>query len=165
MRVLSIVQRKFRLLGLLLVVGGIAAVAGVPAMAAQSPFDSLLGSWSGSGTYTLTDGKRIAVRCNGYYTGGGSALGMVVRCIGKDSKIEMRGKLSYASGKLKGSWEERTYNAVGQASGSASPGRISLNISGVIDGHMSVSFSKNRQSVSINVKGVALKSVNVNMSR
>ena len=85
-----------------------------------SPFSTLLGSWGGSGEYQLNDGTRERVSCNAYYTGGGSQLGMVIRCTSQGAKaIEIRSKLSNSGGRISGSWEERTYNAEGTASGSA----------------------------------------------
>jgi hypothetical protein len=57
--------------------------------------------------------------------------------------------LSYAGGKVSGSWEERTYNASGDASGTLTPGNLRLNISGGVAGSMTVAFSAASQTVSI----------------
>jgi hypothetical protein len=130
-----------------------------------SPFSTLLGSWGGTGEYQLQDGKTERVKCNAYYTGGGSQLGMVIRCQSEANKIEIRSKLSSSGGRITGSWEERTYNAEGNASGSATGDRISLQISGAVNGTMQVSYTPSRQSVSISTQGVALKSVNITLGR
>lgn len=132
--------------------------------ASATPFDTLLGSWRGSGTVRLNTGTE-RLTCNAYYTGGGSRLGMAIRCNSPSGKVEIRSKLSLSGNRLSGNWEERTYNASGSASGTANPGRISIRVSGTIRGSMVVSFSKSRQSVSISVAGSPLQAVKVSLSR
>ena len=119
--------------------------------AAANAFDTLLGSWRGSGQILLSDGRRERLTCNAYYTGGGSQLGMAIRC--------------QSESRISGTWEERTFNAAGTASGSASGDRISLSIAGGVSGSMQVSFSGSRQSVSISTQNIALKSVTISLSR
>jgi hypothetical protein len=130
-----------------------------------SPFNTLLGSWGGSGEYRLEDGTAQRVKCNAYYTGGGTQLGMVIRCASDTSKIEIRSKLSSSGGRITGSWEERTYNAEGSASGSATDDKISLQISGAVSGTMQVAYTASRQSVLISTQGVGLRSVNITLGR
>lgn len=130
-----------------------------------NPFDILLGSWGGSGSFRLNDGSSERVQCNAYYTGGGSQLGMAIRCKSPSQNIEIRSKLNKSGNRISGTWEERTYNAGGNASGSASGDRISLQISGGVSGQMSVSYSKSRQSVSISTQGIPLQSVNITLGR
>lgn len=133
--------------------------------AAPSPFDALLGSWGGSGEIRLDKGKMERIKCNAYYTGGGAELGLAIRCASDSYKIEIRSKLSYSGGRLSGNWEERTFNAQGNASGTATPSRISLAINGAVTGTMVVSYTKSSQSVDIATQGVALKSVRITLAR
>ena len=133
--------------------------------AAANAFDTLLGSWRGSGQILLSDGRRERLTCNAYYTGGGSQLGMAIRCQSESSSVEIRSKLSLSGSRISGTWEERTFNAAGTASGSASGDRISLSIAGGVSGSMQVSFSGSRQSVSISTQNIALKSVTISLSR
>ncbi len=136
------------------------------AQAAKSgPFKTLLGSWKGSGTYSLQDGTRERISCNAYYTGGGAQLRLAILCSSPGNKIHMRGKLSSSGGRLSGSWEERTYHAEGTLTGKVSPGKLKMAVSGVVKGTMMVSFKGRRQNVKINIKGTALKSVNVKLAR
>ena len=86
-----------------------------PSKANPSPFDTLLGSWGGSGEIRLDKGRKERIKCNAYYTGGGSDLGLAIRCQSDNYKIEIRSKLSYSGGRLSGNWEERTFNASGTA--------------------------------------------------
>ena len=54
-------------------VASVAAVLmiGVPAVAG-SPFSSLVGAWSGSGTAHLEGGRSERLSCKGYYSGAGA---------------------------------------------------------------------------------------------
>ena len=133
--------------------------------AAPGPFDILLGSWRGSGQIVLDDGRTERLKCNAYYTGGGSRLGMAIRCQSETSNVEIRSKLSQTRGRISGTWEERTYNAEGTASGNATDDKISLQISGGVTGTMQVSFSRSRQSVAISTQNIALKSVKIDLTR
>ena len=51
-----------------------------PSYADPSPFDTLLGSWGGTGEIRLDKGRKERLKCNAYYTGGGSDLGLAIRC-------------------------------------------------------------------------------------
>ena len=137
----------------------------VPTASAANPFDVLLGSWRGSGQIRLTDGRAERLKCNAYYTGGGSQLGMAIRCQSESSNVEIRSKLSQSGGRITGTWEERTFNATGTASGQASGSNISLQIAGGVTGTMRVSYSGSRQSVSISTQGIALQSVTIALTR
>ena len=135
-----------------------------PVQANPSPFDTLLGSWRGSGRMQLDSGPE-RLSCNAYYTGGGAQLGLAIRCKSDISSVEIRSKLSLSGSRITGNWEERTYNAEGSASGTARPGRISIRVSGSVSGTMIISYSRTSQSVSISTQGVALKSVSINLTR
>lgn len=135
--------------------------------AADSPFDSLAGTWSGSGTASFDGGKTESLRCKGYYTngGGGANLGLSIRCANASAKVELRANLSYANGNVSGDWEERTYNQSGTVAGKASSNKITLAISGGISGTMQVSFSGGSQQVSVSTGGPTLKGINISLSR
>ena len=140
-------------------------VPAAPSKADPSPFDTLLGSWGGTGEIRLDKGRSERIKCNAYYTGGGSQLGLAIRCQSDSYKIEIRSKLSYSGGRLSGNWEERTFNASGAASGSATDSAIKLVISGPVTGSMNVNFTKSRQSVSISTRGTALQGVSITLGR
>ena len=129
-----------------------------------SPFDTLLGTWRGSGTMRLDSGTE-RLSCNAYYPGGGQQLGLAIRCTSPSGKVEIRSKLSLSGNQLSGNWEERTYNASGAASGTANPGRLSIRVSGTVKGSMIVSYSKSSQSVSISTTGSALQGVSIRLTR
>jgi len=152
------------LLATAVLVGLFIATPSPTAEANPSPFDTLLGSWRGSGTVQLNSGKE-RLSCNAYYTGGGTQLGMAIRCKSDTSTVEIRSKLSLSGSRITGNWEERTYNAEGSATGTATPSRISITVSGSITGSMVVNFSRTRQSVSISTQGSPLQRVSINLTR
>lgn len=135
---------------------------------AANPFKSLAGSWSGQGKVRLEGGKTETIRCRAYYTLSDDAarLGMAIRCASAANKIEMRASLNYANGALSGNWEERTYNASGKVSGSASDSRMSLQIQGGgLEGRMSVRLGGASHSVSISTQGSAFQGLDLSLSR
>ena len=77
-------------LGLLAALALTIALAPWPSSrAAAGPFDTLLGSWRGNGQIRLSDGRTERLKCNAYYTGGGSQLGMAIRCQSESSSVEI----------------------------------------------------------------------------
>ena len=80
---------------------------------------------------------------------------------------ELRSKLETAGDKVSGTWEERTYNATGGLSGTASAGKLDVQFSGSLTGSLAMSFSRLSQSVSVTVgtKGAGIKSVRVSLNR
>jgi len=133
---------------------------------AENPFDSLLGTWTGSGKLVLHGGQWENIKCNAYYTGGGSKLRLAVRCASTSYRVEIRSKLTRTGDKISGTWEERTYNAAGSVSGRTLGNRLSFSISnGGFSGSMSVSYGGPEHSVSIATAGINLKSVNMTLSR
>lgn len=147
------------------VVASAIVLAGSGPAAANPTFSPLLGSWGGSGTYKLQDGTSEKLKCDAYYTGTGSQLGIAVRCSGATNKIEMRCKLSANGTALSGNWEERTYNAEGAVTGTLSESKLGLSITGVVTGTMTITYDQSKQNVAIATEGTPLKAVTVSLSR
>ena len=144
----------------------VAACAGVADANPDSSFDGLLGTWSGSGQVRYQSGDTEGIRCNAYYTGGGTKLGLAIRCKSASNDIEIRGALTHQGEKVSGTWEERTFNASGAASGRMSAGRLTLSIEGGgFSGTMSVAYGGPRQTVAITTQGIPMKSVNVTLTK
>lgn len=145
----------------------VAGITPVPA-AAEGPFTSLSGSWTGAGQVRFSGGASEALKCKAYYSpkDTGSSMGLAIRCASQSSKIELRASLKVQGGKVTGSWEERTFNAAGDVSGQASSNKISLSITGGgFSGSMSVGTTGSSQSVVIQTEGIGMKSVNITLSR
>jgi hypothetical protein len=133
---------------------------------AATPFQGLVGAWSGSGKIRYEDGQPESIRCTAYYSEADRSLRLAIRCRGATNDVEIRGLLALQGDQLSGTWEERTFNVSGEARGRTSRGRMSLSITGgIVSGSMSVTYGGSRQTVLISVQGVALKSVNVTLTR
>ena len=115
---------------------------------------------------SFESGKTESISCNGYYKGAGN-FSVVIRCKGTTSDFELRSKLESNGEKVSGSWEERTYNAAGDASGTASAGKLNVQFSGSLTGSLEMSFSSSSQSVTVSVetKGAGIKGVQVSLNR
>jgi hypothetical protein len=145
-----------------------AATAGLLAgsAVADAGLDALAGTWQGGGTMSFESGATESISCNGYYKNSGN-LSVVIRCRGTASNFELRSKLESNGDKVSGSWEERTYNATGDVSGTASAGKLNIQFSGSLTGSLEMSFSSSTQSVSVSVgtKGAGIKGVQVSLNR
>lgn len=137
-----------------------------PAAFAETLFDSLRGSWSGSGQIQYSDGKSESIKCTAYYTGEGAQLRLAIRCEAGSNKVEIRGQLAAQGQALSGTWEERTFNAAGKASGSLAADKMSLAISGGgFHGSMSVRAAGGKQAVTINAEGIEMRSVTITLGK
>ncbi|MEQ1611892.1 MAG: hypothetical protein ABL904_04000 [Hyphomicrobiaceae bacterium] len=138
-----------------------------PALAADSAVvTTLLGNWGGSGRIHYTDGSTETIRCTAYYTGGGSELHMAIQCQGQGNPIHMRSRLKIDGARASGSWEERTFNASGNATGKASGDSMSLSLAGGgFSGSMAVSFSKSQHSVNITTQGIGMSKASISFNR
>jgi hypothetical protein len=137
------------------------------AQGAATPFTQLGGSWHGSGTVRLAQGGSERLTCRGSYTpkSGGSELALTIRCQSENSNIEMKSSLSYEGGRVSGNWQERNFGLEGEVSGAANPSKLSLRISGQIQGSMVISVSGSAHQVRIYTGGPGFKSVAINFTR
>ena len=136
--------------------------------AAGGPFDSLNGSWSGAGNIRLDDGRTEGLKCKAYYSprSGGASMGLALRCASASNKIDLRATLNSTGNRIAGSWEERTFNVTGSASGQAAGNAIKLAIdAGVLSGSMNVTTSGKTQTISVRTDGTGLRGVNISLSR
>lgn len=152
-------------LGLLVLLAGSLHIASA---APQEVFDSMSGFWMGPGRIAFDEGSSEALLCKAYYATADQTnrLSIVLRCASRSHKIELRAKLAAAGSNLTGTWEERTFNASGTATGQATDGKITLSIDGGgFTAEMLVIQDRGQQSVSITTQGVGFKTVSVSLSR
>lgn len=123
-------------------------------------FAALAGTWSGGGSLRLANGNREKLKCRAYYTNKStSALGIAIRCASPSNKIHMRGSLHQGGSSITGSWEERTFNAGGSVSGTATGSSLRLSIRGSVAGSLSILINGNRAKVNLSTNkagGVSL---------
>jgi hypothetical protein len=134
---------------------------------ASALFKQLGGSWRGSGTLTLSDGSRERMSCRGYYVvkSGGSGLSIAILCSSTNYKVELRSSLVESGQGISGSWEERTFHAMGEVSGRASGNRMNLSISGAVTGSISISLGGGGHSVNISTRGTGFTGVSLSLVR
>ena len=134
---------------------------------ASGTFQTLEGVWRGAGRIMLTDGNSQRIRCRAYYRvdESGSELGLAIRCAATDNRIELRAKLNDRGGRLSGSWEERTFNATGEITGQATPGKMDFSIGGAVEGTMKISYSQRQQSVDITTAADGLRGISIKLRR
>jgi hypothetical protein len=156
-------QTNLAALALAVIVGCTA----LPATAADNPFPGLVGNWSGTGEAKLDGGKSETMRCKAYYTGqADNGLGLAIRCANASAKIDLRASLTYSGGSVGGSWEERTYNAVGTVAGKAAANKVNLAIvGGGLKASMVVAIASSSHTVTIVTDAPGLKGVNISLTR
>jgi len=141
------------------------AGSSLPSMA-QNIVSTLAGAWNGNGRITYTDGSSEGIRCTAFYTGSGNELGMAIQCKSDKTPVHIRSKLKISGNRAAGSWEERTFNASGTASGSVGANSMSLAIEGGgLSGSMSVNFGKSSHTVAVNTQGIAMARASMSFSR
>jgi hypothetical protein len=129
-------------------------------------FNGLIGAWSGSGQIRLDNGASEALKCKAYYTEKSDGLGIALRCASASYKIDLRATLASAGQNLSGSWEERSFNAAGNATGRATGNKISLAIAGGgLTASMAVTTDGAKQTVAISTEGTRLRNVNIGLAR
>ena len=76
----------------------------------EGPFFGLSGSWSGSGTITMSNGAAERIRCRATYAvnGAGRALQQTLRCASDSYRLEISSNVVSEGGALSGSWSEAT---------------------------------------------------------
>lgn len=148
-------------------IGAAIVTLGTDVAAAQTSLDVLAGTWRGRGTMLFEDGGSEEITCTGYYRSHPNTS-VVFRCKGPASSFELRSKLTDADGeKVSGTWEERTYRVTGEASGTASAGKLNVRFGGSLEGRLDMTFSSSSQSVSVSIdtKGTGLKGARLSFSR
>lgn len=102
--------------------------------------DPLQGSWSGTGYFKPTDGKRESVRCKVSYSPQGSAVAVDATCASASATIHQSGQLSMVSpNRYVGEFYNAQYDIAG---------RIRVSVSGR---SQSVSFTSSKATGAMNL--------------
>jgi hypothetical protein len=151
----------------LAVLMGSMAVPSAAVTDASPLFKQLAGSWHGEGDLVLDDGTRDHLTCHGYYVlkSEGKGLSIASLCSSPTQKFELRSLVSESAGGISGQWEERTFHATGQVSGSATGTSINLSFSGTIEGTIAISLNGKSHSVNVTAAGAGIKGVSISLTR
>jgi hypothetical protein len=137
-------------------------------VAAAGPIDEMSGYWSGNGTVVLASGNPERVKCAvTYKIGEGSTqIKQSMRCASGDYSINASAELNVKGAQVSGSWEEKTYAAVGQVTGRYSGSDLVLSIQGAnFTAAMSVSLSACKQSINITPKGLDVTRISLALTK
>lgn len=142
----------------------------VPSMAqrADGPFAGWAGSWSGSGTISVSSGERERIRCRARYAvaADGRAMQQDLRCASDSYKFEVVSNVTVDNGLVSGTWSELTRNAVGNLSGQASGNRVNAQVFGIgFSAGLTLVTTGNSQSVTITPEGTDVRSVNISLRK
>jgi hypothetical protein len=151
-------------------VAGLALLGCVGGAVAQSasPFASLAGSWSGSGTIAMNDGHSERIRCRAQYEVAPSGIIMHqnLRCASDSYKFEVRSSLQADGNQILGTWSETTRQVTGDVSGTINGGSIQTSVHGTgFSATLGVQTKGNSQAVSIIPSGTDIQSVKIDMKR
>jgi hypothetical protein len=138
------------------------------ARAASTPFAGLSGSWSGSGTVTLSGGANERIRCRAMYVvaNGGNQLQQKLRCASDSFTFELQSDVNHSAGQISGQWTEVTRNVGGSVSGRASTGKIQALVNGpAFAASLALTMNGDRQSVLIRSDSTALTQVSITLNR
>ncbi len=132
------------------------------------PFVELLGTWSGTGSVSLSTGSSERIRCQAAYASGDDLnnLRTVLRCASDSYKFELASDVTHGSGTITGAWKETSRNVTGPISGIAQPGdlRANINMPGFA-ADLNIKTQGNRQVVSLRSEGTELTGISITLSR
>src|SRR5215210_4759082 len=99
---------------------------------APTGFGALAGSWSGTGSVTLSSGAVERIRCQATYevAPSGNTLQQSLRCTSDSYDFHLRSSVVRSGDAISGTWTETTRNANGGIAGRISGTQIQANIQG-----------------------------------
>jgi hypothetical protein len=142
--------------------------ATVSAAGAASAIEEMSGYWRGSGSVALTSGKTEQVQCAVTYRigEGGGQIKQSMRCASADYSINASAELTVKGSQVTGSWEEKTYSAVGEVTGRVTGTGLVLNIKGpTFTASMNLTLSTCKQSISITPQGLEVNRISIALSK
>jgi hypothetical protein len=159
-----------KLIGQTLKAAGVGAILMFSATAGQAQsagaFAGFDGSWSGTGTVSLSDGSSEQIRCRATYNVvGGTALKQSLRCASDSYKFELSSDVKSQGNQVTGTWGEASRNIFGNLQGSAGGGQIDVFVEAAgFAANLTLTTKGNKQLVSISSKG-QIRDVSINMIR
>jgi hypothetical protein len=137
------------------------------ALAQSPPFAGLAGSWTGSGSISLSDGSKERLRCKATYqvSAADARLQQSLRCASDSYRFDLNSDIASERGGISGTWSEASRGISGSLAGRASSGSISAVVDAPgFSANLSVATRGNRQSFSIVSQG-DIRSVAITMVR
>jgi hypothetical protein len=143
-----------------------AVLIALPASGETSPFEALVGSWSGTGFVKIRGGGREKIKCNATWElPEPSRVTAQLTCASSSYKIVVSAHLEYRDGVITGAWSEATRDVEGKISGRAEGNRLLLSMSGIITATLTIDTNGDHQSVLIQLQGAKFESASATMTR
>ena len=133
--------------------------------AQSSPFAGFDGSWSGTGTVSLSDGTTERIRCKADYKVNSSGLNLKqsLHCASDSYKFDLSSDVTSQGDRISGNWSEASRNVFGNLQGTAGGGQIDVFVEASgFAANLTLRTSGNRQTVQINSKG-DIRGVNITL--
>jgi hypothetical protein len=133
--------------------------------AQSSPFAGFNGSWSGTGTVSLSDGTTEHIRCKADYKVNGSGLNLKqsLHCASDSYKFDLSSDVTSQGDRISGNWSEASRNVFGNLQGTAGGGQIDVFVEASgFAANLTLRTSGNRQTVQISSKG-DIRGVNITL--
>ena len=135
--------------------------------AQSSPFAGFNGSWSGTGTVSLSDGTTERIRCKADYKVNSSGLNLKqsLHCASDSYKFDLSSDVTSQGDRISGNWSEASRNVFGNLQGTAGGGQIDVFVEASgFAANLTLRTSGNRQTVQISSKG-DIRGVNITLVR
>ena len=139
-----------------------------PVQAAEGPFGSFSGSWTGGGTVTVKNGGKERLRCKAHYevSGGGDSLAQNLTCASDSYTFNVVSNVKASGGAISGTWQETSRGANGQIVGKIDPKQISATVEGLgFTAGIAIAARGGKQSVNIRPTGTDITDVSVTLSK
>jgi hypothetical protein len=133
--------------------------------AQSSPFAGFNGSWSGTGTVSLSDGTTEHIRCKADYkvNSNGLNLKQSLHCASDSYKFDLSSDVTSQGDRISGNWSEASRNVFGNLQGTAGGGQIDVFVEASgFAANLTLRTSGNRQTVQISSKG-DIRGVNITL--
>lgn len=136
--------------------------------ASAGPIEEMAGYWTGTGSVTLSSGKAERVKCAVTYKveNGSGQIRQTMRCASADYSINATTELRVKGSQVSGSWEEKTYSAVGQVTGRYTGNAFVLSIQGAsFTATLNVTLANCKQTINITPQGLEVNRISIGLSK
>src|SRR5438552_9182927 len=134
---------------------------------AGGPFAGFDGSWSGTGTVTLSNGTNEHIRCKADYKVNATGMGLkqALHCASDSYKFDLTSDVTSQGERISGNWSEKSRNIFGNLQGTAGGGQIEVFVEASgFAANLNLRTTGNKQSVQIDSKG-EIRGVKITMTK
>jgi hypothetical protein len=146
----------------------VSAVVPGGAFGQATGFAALAGSWSGSGTISLSSGATERLRCDATYevAPSGNSFQQNLRCKSDSYDFNLRTSVIRSGGNISGTWSETRRNVQGNITGRASDRDITATVQGpAFSASLTMQTQAGNQTVRIRSEGTELSAVSISLRR